>query len=636
MRVLSRSTFALLLASVSCQPTGDPRCPCLSTNRPGIERYLNASDDGGWCVFATMGLTSCFPTDIGANGCEAYEAYAEPVCADANGTALANRPTWCSDAWCWVDKSKCEHFKDAIPSTMFPDSGLYYSYATCGNPQTFAKWDISTVQSARQLKGSVEGYMQRVRTEVEEHVLEEDHHAEGHGICTGITHACECETCNLSQAWTSQSISGEKQFLDFRRSNFVAETDRFNNENDVQMNEDRCVASLIADTMQQIALRTYNDPNRVAYMYYGSQQTGSMVQWPAYEICFEGFDSRMRPWYATAAAGPKDLVIVLDRSGSTNKNSRWPVVKDAAKKVLHTLAVADFVSVVTFATEAAVYDGEHGANLHRVMTSTRNNITAWINSQEALGGTNFRAGLQLAGEALAAGKASGRTSGCASMVIFLTDGVDSEGFKASEVKDIPGLKDAVLLTYSFGTGIGDQQLVKKLACQNSGIWHEVPDGGDIASIMSNYYMPLAASMNSPRARWLTYKDMGTGTDLVSACCPIYDSSAEVRLLNGVACMDLNVVIDLPTFSWKEDYNRAWYEMLNSATTCSTGNISDAHLDFFRRKHPAGGACKACDMDDSDCPTMVVVARASGQAVWRWRLAATIMFVTGPALLAPAW
>ena len=55
-----------------------------------------------------------------------------------------------------------------------------------------------------------------------------------------------------------------------------------------------------------------HDGKRVGGFYAGAQATGSYVQWPATRTCGEsktGYDPRYRPWYATIASGPKDVVI---------------------------------------------------------------------------------------------------------------------------------------------------------------------------------------------------------------------------------------------------------------------------------------------------------------------------------------
>ena len=50
---------------------------------------------------------------------------------------------------------------------------------------------------------------------------------------------------------------------------------------------------------------------------------GDFIQWPAMQWCTSTFDPRYRDWYSAAASGPKDIVLIIDVSGSmaTGNNS---------------------------------------------------------------------------------------------------------------------------------------------------------------------------------------------------------------------------------------------------------------------------------------------------------------------------
>lgn len=48
-----------------------------------------------------------------------------------------------------------------------------------------------------------------------------------------------------------------------------------------------------------------------------------------------------------ASSGPKNLVIVIDTSGSMEFASRITIAREAAKTVLDTLTFADYVNIVT-------------------------------------------------------------------------------------------------------------------------------------------------------------------------------------------------------------------------------------------------------------------------------------------------
>ena len=79
-------------------------------------------------------------------------------------------------------------------------------------------------------------------------------------------------------------------------------------------------------------------PPRIGYQYFGHQSSGGYGQWPKTDLsessmCRE-YDPRFRPWYTGAATGPKDVVLVLDKSGSMATANRITLAKDAALSVL--------------------------------------------------------------------------------------------------------------------------------------------------------------------------------------------------------------------------------------------------------------------------------------------------------------
>lgn len=72
-------------------------------------------------------------------------------------------------------------------------------------------------------------------------------------------------------------------------------------------------------------------------MSWGSSDTDSV----------DLYDCRMRPWYVEAAASPKDLIILVDNSGSMMGHSKI-VARHVINTLLDTLSVNDYVNVFVF------------------------------------------------------------------------------------------------------------------------------------------------------------------------------------------------------------------------------------------------------------------------------------------------
>lgn len=74
---------------------------------------------------------------------------------------------------------------------------------------------------------------------------------------------------------------------------------------------------------------------------------GSFRAYPATGGC-EAYDPRFRPWYVAATAGAKNVLIIVDVSGSMSTGSRMSLAIEAAQNVVNTLGNTDFVGVVKF------------------------------------------------------------------------------------------------------------------------------------------------------------------------------------------------------------------------------------------------------------------------------------------------
>ena len=83
----------------------------------------------------------------------------------------------------------------------------------------------------------------------------------------------------------------------------------------------------------------------IKWQYFASEQ-GILANFPAFEdkASCGSYDPRFRPFYVeTATPEPKDVVLVIDHSGSMS-GERLRVAKQAAKTVLRTMNPRDRVS----------------------------------------------------------------------------------------------------------------------------------------------------------------------------------------------------------------------------------------------------------------------------------------------------
>jgi len=263
------------------------------------------------------------------------------------------------------------------------------------------------------------------------------------------------------------------------------------------------------------------------------------------------FDPRRRPWFVAASSGPKDVVLVIDTSGSMNDYGRMYLAKEAAITIVDTLTVADRVAIVTFSDEATQIGGF--SSLVRATIRNKERLIEAINELEANGATNFYDAFDTAFNSLEKTIRSESTSGCNIAVLFMTDGQSTVGPGKDEVISLVNdrteqlatnfNRNTTVFTYSLGYQ-ADHDVTKSIACSTGGIWTPVDElTGDLVTAMSSYYKLFALGLgdggNEDFAAWVEpymFRNpagkMGTTVSV-----PVYDRSVNPPLFLGVVGVD---------------------------------------------------------------------------------------------------
>lgn len=356
---------------------------------------------------------------------------------------------------------------------------------------------------------------------------------------------------------------------------------------------------------------SHDDYPDLKWNFMGMQETGVYRNWPLiYQCrtesqCTGCSDPRFRSWYAETASGPKDVVLVLDTSGSMQVAGRASAMKEAAKWVINTMSQYDYGSVVAYDSSAVSYS----SSLTQMSGGNRASMKEYVESLSIGGGTNFAAGLSKAYTILETSIAAGASSGvcCASgsstkLILFLTDGIDSgdtDPLQLTTSWTMPGLR---VFTYALGSGsVGSAELMSQMACSNGGVYQVIADGGDLKQAMASYFMFLAAGVDLPpvlekaTVSWSDWFEDGQGLgQLAGACVPLYDrlrSTAEVSVLFGVLCTS----IAKPTWDSFGDSGSVWAQIESEQKRqCFQLDITEERMQLIRNLMPGAQICSSND------------------------------------------
>ena len=189
------------------------------------------------------------------------------------------------------------------------------------------------------------------------------------------------------------------------------------------------------------------------------------------------YDARRRLWYNEAINSPKDVIIVLDLSGSLIETP-FTIAKLTIKMLINTFQQNDFFNVL-YSRDQKVSLVE--PRLQKLMQATYKNkemIKEKVDQMpEPYGEANntglFREAFEIFNKSLDGHTSS---SGCTKALMFISDGTEKTYEYDSIIQSYKKYIDVVVFTYFVGFG-PCKDMMSELALQNGGAMYEFPTLG---------------------------------------------------------------------------------------------------------------------------------------------------------------
>jgi voltage-dependent calcium channel alpha-2/delta-3 len=182
----------------------------------------------------------------------------------------------------------------------------------------------------------------------------------------------------------------------------------------------------------------------------------------------------MKHWYTNAASSSKDIIILMEQSGSMNL-SRLFIAQDVVRNILDTLSVNDYVNVFTF--NDSVYS-LIDCNKDFLAQATSQNIFQFkqaLNDVHAKGQTDLAEALYKAFDLLDATKRKG--AHCNQVIMLITDGMEYNETIQEIFKKYNWEKNFPVRVFSYLIGEmipeHDYEQVKTMACDNRGFYVQI-------------------------------------------------------------------------------------------------------------------------------------------------------------------
>ena len=384
---------------------------------------------------------------------------------------------------------------------------------------------------------------------------------------------------------------------------------------------------------------------QTAWHFSGFQQTGLYRNWPGiYQCrtehqCSGCSDPRFRGWYAGAASGPKDVIIIIDTSGSMRTSGRMAAAIEAAQWTVNTLSATDYATVVAFASTARVFGASQ--QLLRMTAANKKALKTYLATLSANGGTNMKAAFEAAFDVIRRSFTQDvDTSGCNKIFLFLSDGAPTQGQEPettilarnggrsymNEDEEEKTSTHVRIFTYAFGDG-APSALMKRIACDNSAIYRRVSDAdkANLKSIMASYFVYLAAGIKgastTTSAKWTDAYEDGQGMgQMTGACSPAYDKTKDPVQLLAVVCLGLPIETGKTLTGWTEEFSKA----MAKRTTCPIVSFSLKQLEALRAQADGHSVCLDSSAGYvSEGPASAAPRMAAGATVFAFAAAALL-------------
>uniref|UniRef100_A0A665T2V7 Calcium channel, voltage dependent, alpha2/delta subunit 3 n=1 Tax=Echeneis naucrates TaxID=173247 RepID=A0A665T2V7_ECHNA len=243
-----------------------------------------------------------------------------------------------------------------------------------------------------------------------------------------------------------------------------------------------------SEALNKVFVDNFERDPTLIWQYFGSakgffrQYPG--VKWHPDEHGVIGFDCRNRKWYIQAATSPKDVVILVDVSGSM-KGLRLTIARQTVSSILDTLGEDDFFNIIAYNQEIHYVEPCLNGTLVRADRTNKDHFHEHLDKL-------FAKGIGLLGDALTEAfiilndfNQTGRGSVCSQAIMLVTDGATEMYDDVFEKYNWPERKVRIF-PYLIGRESAFADNLKWMACANKGYFSQISTLADVQENVMRY------------------------------------------------------------------------------------------------------------------------------------------------------
>uniref|UniRef100_A0A8C7K1A6 Calcium voltage-gated channel auxiliary subunit alpha2delta 4 n=1 Tax=Oncorhynchus kisutch TaxID=8019 RepID=A0A8C7K1A6_ONCKI len=252
----------------------------------------------------------------------------------------------------------------------------------------------------------------------------------------------------------------------------------------------------MSEALNDVFVDNFQKDPTLTWQYFGSA-TGFFrlypgIAWTPDENGVVTFDCRNRNWYIQAATSPKDIIIVVDVSGSM-KGLRLTIAKHTINTILDTLGENDFVNVIAYSDYVQYVEPCFKGTLVQADLDNREHFKLLVEELQVKGEGKVKKAMKESFKILNEAASLGQGSLCNQAIMLITDGAMEDYEEVFQEFNWPERRVRVF-TYLIGREVTFADTVKWIACNNKGYYTHVSTLADVQENVMEYLHVLSRPM----------------------------------------------------------------------------------------------------------------------------------------------
>ncbi|XP_062316943.1 voltage-dependent calcium channel subunit alpha-2/delta-4 isoform X1 [Osmerus eperlanus] len=252
----------------------------------------------------------------------------------------------------------------------------------------------------------------------------------------------------------------------------------------------------MSEALNDIFISNFQKDPTLTWQYFGSSsgffRIYPGIKWTPDANGVAAFDCRNRNWYIQAATSPKDIIILVDISGSM-KGLKMTIAKHTINTILDTLGENDFVNVIAYTDYVRYVEPCFRGTLVQADLDNREHFKVLVDELHVKGEAKIKVAMKEAFKILNEASTKGQGSLCNQAIMLITDGAMEDFQSVFEEFNWPDRRVRVF-TYLIGREMTFADNTKWIACNNKGYYTHVSTLADVQENVMEYLHVLSRPM----------------------------------------------------------------------------------------------------------------------------------------------